>query len=57
MGRASDNHTCLWEMSLEGETWGMEVEPSCLKCGSQDLSDLQTQGSTSYLTPWNSIGM
>lgn len=24
------------EMSLEGETWGVEVEPSCPKCGFQD---------------------
>lgn len=46
-----------WEMSLEGETWGREVEPRCPKCGSQDLSDFQTRGSAPYLTPWNSTGM
>lgn len=28
-----------WEMSLEGKTWGMEVEPSCPNCGPVRLAD------------------
>lgn len=42
-----------WEMPLEGETWGMEVEPRCPKCG--PLAPVRLADSRVHPLP-NSLG-